>query len=226
MRLFDSRRRAPVQADVGPGFWLIEPLAVQRTIEGAMTMSERRRAEASAQLLFAPGAEGRVVVHWRSRIIGFVPAAHAGRLLAQLVDAPKKQATGSGLVVRHEDLWRVWAGPEPAAQPPPPAELGELAPETPKVLGIPIGTRGGGRAAARAKRSTTRVLTVGTHSWDVREGDVDLELLRRRLATAEPGVTLHVRIRDETVEVQLSPGQRVTLSDGTPETTEVLYPAD
>ncbi|MFC4553769.1 hypothetical protein [Georgenia faecalis] len=240
MRLFDRRRPAPVSADVGPGFWVAEASAVQHAIVSALTAAERAGAGGPATLQLSPGAEGRVVVQWRNLIVGFAPPTSAASLRRQLEAAGKAPVVLDGrVVVAPDGLWRIWAGPGEPVGPPPGAEADEIAPATSAIFGIAL--RG---PAASPRRATApapdgapsseaaaagpvgrQILEVGTHSWEVRDGvDVDLALLRRRLADAAPGATLHVRVWEEPVSIHLAPLTRVTLTDLATGSVEVLYP--
>ncbi|HLV04165.1 hypothetical protein [uncultured Georgenia sp.] len=225
MRIFDRRRRPPVPADVGAGFWVAEARGLQRAIGFALTAAERAATTAPATLQLSPGLEGRVVVQWRNHIVGFVPPAHAASLRAQLAAADGAELVVEGHVVHHDGLWRIWAGPDLPADPPPPDDDGEVEPPPTTIFGIALPGRRERRPGRRRTTAPARVLAVGSRSWEVRDGeDVDLALLRTRLAAASPGDTLHVRVWDEPVEVHLGPDARVTLTDPATGAVEVLYP--
>ena len=231
MTFFKRRRPVELEADVGEGFWLSEALGMQRSITAALTAPERGGRGTSARLEFSLGLEGRVFVTWRNIIVGFVPADHAPRLREQLAAAGKAQLLSDGQVYQHQQLWRIWAGPPLGDDPtpPPPPEDGEIEPPQPTLLGIPLphrrtaGRRAAGRSAtAGARPATRRILAVDTQSWEVREGtDLDLALLRRRLADAVPGSTIHFRLWGETISV--TPHTRVTLTDPDTGRIEVLH---
>lgn len=230
MRIFDRwRRRAQVPADVGAGFWVAEARALQRAIAFALTAAERAAATAPATLQLAPGLEDRVVVLWRNHIVGFVPPAQTGPLRAQLAAAEGVDLVVAGHVIRHDGLWRIWAGHDVPGTPPP-ADDGEVTPAPESIFGIPIPSRLRGTPPSPARRTTARsplVLGIGAQSWEVRDGeDVDLALLRRRIAAAAPGDTLNVRVWGEPVAIHLTPDTRVTLTDPATGAVEVLHPPE
>lgn len=194
---------------------------MQRVITDALSAAERREPRTTAQLRLSPGAEGRVVVLWRRVIVGFVPPAEAAQLRHQLADVGRSPLVTDGHVLRHEGLWRIWAGPGEPPGPPPPARPGELQPPPLTILGIPLRGRGSGGPPPSSRTNEAApapvwILAVGTESWEVRDGtDVDLALLRRRVAEAAPGDTVHLRIWEQTVSMHLTPEKRVTLTDPT-----------
>ncbi|MBD8063329.1 hypothetical protein [Oceanitalea stevensii] len=219
MRLFDRWRSAEVPADVGAGFWAAEAAAMQRAIVTALAGAERARSGAvPARLELSPGAEGRVVVVWRNVIVGFVPPDRAAPLRDQLAAAGKGTLVAPGSVVELGGQRRMWVGEgEPVGEPP----ADELAAPPTTIFGIHLpGTTP--RETTTARRW---VLAVGSHSWEVREGtDLDVVLLRRRLAEAAPGSTIHVLVWGEPVAIDLGSDARVTLSDPVTGEVEVLHP--
>ncbi|MDD9206622.1 hypothetical protein PU560_09120 [Georgenia sp. 10Sc9-8] len=233
MTFFKRRRPVELEADVGEGFWLTEALGMQRSITAALTAPERHGRGTSARLEFSLGLGDRVFVTWRNIIVGFVPADHAPRLRDQLAAVGKAHLLSDGRVYQHAQLWRIWAGPPLGDDPtPPPPEDGEIEPPPPSLLGIPLPHRGtagpkgrravGGVATARARPARRWILAVDTQSWEVREGsDLDLGLLRRRLADIAPGSTVHFRLWEQTISV--TPHTRVTLTDPDTGTVEVLH---
>lgn len=224
---FFSRWRAP-EVDVGMdvGFWVAEAAVMQRTI---MSLLPRRAAgTVPAHLEFAAGAEGRVAVQWHNRLIGFVPPSHEEMIRRQLAVAGSVRLVTDGEARTHGRLWRIWAGPTlPADAGPPPAPIDEIPPEPTRIFGIPMSTSPtpSSRRPARTTPAARRVLVVDHQSWEVRDGtDIDLTLLRRRIAAAEPGARLHLRVWDETVMIDLRPETRVTLTDPDTGDVEVLHP--
>lgn len=218
MRLFDRWRSAEVPADVGAGFWVAEAAAMQRAIVTALAGAERSGSAVRARVEFSPGAEGRVVVAWRNVIVGFVPPDRAAPLRDQLEAAGKGTLVAPGSVVEVGGQRRIWVGEgEPAGEPP----ADELAPPPTTIFGINLpGTTP--RETTTARRW---VLAVGSHSWEVREGtDLDVALLRRRIAEAEPGATVHVLVWGAPVAIDLGSGDRVTLTDTRTGEVEVLHP--
>lgn len=218
MRLFDRWRSAEVPADVGPGFWVAEATAMQRAIITALGAAERAHPRVPARLELSPGAEGRVVVVWRNVIVGFVPPEHAAPLRRQLEVAGKATLVSAGVVVEVGGRRRIWAGEgDPTGSPP----VDELAAPPTTIFGMNLpGT--GPRETTTARRW---VLAVGSHSWEVREGtDLDVALLRRRIAEAEPGSTIHALVWGEPVAIDLGGDARVTLTDPVTGEVEVLHP--
>ena len=141
MKLFDRWRTPEVRADVGSGLWAAEAQSMQRILRGTMTSAERRLAAVPAQLHFAAGMEGRVVVLWRNTIAGFVPGDRLADLRRQLTDAGEARLVADGEVREHAGLWRVWVGHwPPAVVPEPPVD--EIAAEPTRILGIPLTGRG------------------------------------------------------------------------------------
>lgn len=235
MGLFDRWRAPTVHMTLDDGFWVAETAAMQRAIAPLIVFDDG--GAIPAQLEFTAGAEGRVVVQWRHRFVGFVPPSHEEMIGRQIAVAGKIRLVADGEVRRHGKLWRIWAGPAvPDGAPPPPAPIDEIEPEAPTIFGIPIPARD--RPAATTRRHTPpaaprspstparrRILAVDGDSWEVRDGvDIDLSLLRRRIAAAEPGARLHLRLWEETVTIELSPQARVTITDPDSGAVEVLHP--
>ncbi|MCM3659731.1 hypothetical protein M3148_01795 [Georgenia satyanarayanai] len=218
MRLFDRWRSAEVPADVGTGFWVAEAAAMQRAIITALAGAECSRSAVPARVELSPGAEGRVVVVWRNVIVGFVPPDHAAPLRGQLAAAGKATLVAPGLVVAAGGQRRVWVG-EGAPVGEPPAD--ELAPPLTTIFGINLP----GTTPRQTTTARRWVLAVGSHSWEVREGtDLDVVLLRRRIAEAEPGATVHLLVWGEPVAIDLGSDARVTLTDPVTGEVEVLHP--
>lgn len=226
------RRPRPEPASVPEGFWCAEAEALQQVIVATLRPAKDTTGSVPAQLGLTLGAEGRVVVSWHRRIVGFVPAAHVAGLRDQLHAAGGSELAAPGYVVDHEGLWRIWLGPPwPAESGPPPLPSDELEPAPVSILGFPL--RGHRRERAQSSdasappgptRPTEWILTVGSQSWDVREGvDLDVGLLRRRIAAAALGDTLHVRIGAERVPVCLDEATRVTLERVSTGEVEVLH---
>ncbi|WP_413452596.1 hypothetical protein AA0Y32_09965 [Georgenia phoenicis] len=218
MRLFDRWRSTEVPADVGPGFWVAEAGALQRAIVTALGADARGRPEVRARLELSAGAEGRVVVVWRNVIVGFVPPDHAAPLRRQLEAAGRATLVAAGSVVRADGQWRIWLGEgTPVGEPP----ADELTPPPATIFGISL-------PATTLRETTTArrwVLAVGSHSWEVEEGtDLDVALLRRRIAEAAPSATVHVRVWGEPVAIDLGGDARVTLTDPVTGEVEVLHP--
>lgn len=263
MGFFDRWRAPQVTVALDEGFWVAETAAMQRAIV-PLTMPDDGSG-IPAQLEFTAGAEGRVVVQWRNRFVGFVPPSHEEMIGRQLAVAGKIRLVADGEVRRHGDLWRIWAGPAVAdGAPPPPPPIDEIPPETPTIFGIPIAKSdrpqttvrrrtpppapgspsssvpespalasaasaasadGAGPTASSSSRSQRWLLAVDDQSWEVRDGtDIDVPLLRRRIAEADPGARLHLRLWEETVTIELTPQARVTLTDPATGVVEVLHP--
>lgn len=238
MGFFDRWRAPEVTVALDEGFWVAETVAMQRAIVPPIIPDDG--SGIPAHLEFTAGAEGRVVVQWRNRFVGFVPPSHEEMIGRQLAVAGKIRLVADGEVRRHGDLWRIWAGPAvPDGAPPPPPPIDEIPPETPTIFGIPIAKSD--RPATTARRRTPppppsspsssvglaqqRILAVDDQSWEVRDGiDIDLPLLRRRIAEADPGARLHLRLWEETVTIELTPQARVTLTDPATGVVEVLHP--
>ncbi|WP_193311409.1 hypothetical protein [Georgenia satyanarayanai] len=218
MRLFDRWRSAEVPADIGPGFWVAEAGAMQRAIGTALGGADRSRSVVAAHLELSAGAEGRVVVVWRNVIVGFVPPDHAPPLLPQIEAAGRATVVAPGRVVERDGQLRIWAGEgEPTGRPP----TDELSPPPATIFGIAL------RGSSQRETTTARryVLAVGSQSWEVRDGaDLDVALLRRRVAEAEPGAVLHVRVWGEPVAIDLTVDSPVTLTDPATGEVEVLHP--
>lgn len=143
MRIF--RRPDPRIAQIDVGFWCAEAAALQRAITQALGRVGDRD-EVGAQLEFSAGTEGRVVVAWRRRIVGFVPADPADRLRPQLRAAAPAVLMAEGRVVHRDGLWRVWVGPPPDDALPPEYPPDELAPPPVTLLGFPWRGRAPGSA--------------------------------------------------------------------------------
>ncbi|QAY70507.1 hypothetical protein [Xylanimonas protaetiae] len=107
--------RPRVVAELRDGFVATEAPALQVSIRAALQPGERGSEPVSADLRFAPGADGRVVVLWRNRHVGFVPPSHREVLAAQVAAAGKATVQAEGCVYRDGGVRRVWVGPLPAA---------------------------------------------------------------------------------------------------------------
>lgn len=221
--------RPEVTADVGDGFWVTEATALQRSIVGALGMGERRSPPAEILLRFDSVPNGSVVVVWRNRNVGFVPSSHASSLREQLSAAHPAKLTVRGDLYQHDGLWRLWAGPRSESDPPAPDPgIDTMAAPPVTILGIPVSGRSGQTSSDRVapdRVAAPWILTVGTDSWDVRDGvDLDLAVLRSRIAAADDGSTIHVRLWDTSLAIALTPGTRVTLTPPGGGPVEVLYP--
>lgn len=216
------RRAEPRAADVGVGFVAAEAPALQASIVGTLSADERRHDEVATTVQFARGTQGRVVVVWRNRNVGFAPAAAAPGLLAQLDRAGRAGLVAPATVRRDGEFWRVVVGGEPGAGAPLRAH-DELEPPPFTLFGVPLGDRLQRRQRVQ-EPATTWVLTIDDDSWDVRDGvDADLSALRARIASSAGRGTLHLRIGDDRVAVRLADGARVELT-GPDGSVEVLHP--
>ena len=112
------RARRPAPADLTVGFWVAEAVAMQRSIEAALAPWERADGPFPVDLSFEAGPDGRVLVVWRNRIVGFAPDAAAPALLDRLADGPAALGV-RGELYRHGSVRRLWAGPRPASGLPP-----------------------------------------------------------------------------------------------------------
>jgi hypothetical protein len=124
---------------VGSGFVALEAPALQATIRSAFVTGEGSGPMA-VELTFTPGADGRVVVVWRNRIVGFVPDPHAAVLRRQLDASDRAHVVADGRVYDDGTWWRVWVGPDPDGElPVPDAGYDELAPPIPSIFGFSLG---------------------------------------------------------------------------------------
>lgn len=214
---------------------------MQQMIAGTRSSGERRLAVVPARLRFTAGIEGRVVVLWRNTIVGFVPEDRAGDLRRQLTEAGAAHLVADGEVRGHSGLWRVWVGSWPDGPVPAPA-ADEIVPAPTRIFGIPVSGRAvpapatspvgpapepghDARSGEPAAPGDRWILAVGTDSWEVRDGaDLDVGLLRRRIADGVPGATIHLRLWQETVSIHLAEHTRVTLTDPATGAVDVLYP--
>lgn len=140
MSPFLSRHHAPpVTADVGEGFVATEAPAMQQAIRSALRSGEGKASPIAVEVQFRPGAAERVVVEWRNRFVGFVPASHLAGLRGQMASAGRATLTGVGRVYHDGTYWRVWVG-RPPADGFPAVEAGydELAEPAPSIFGIPL----------------------------------------------------------------------------------------
>lgn len=245
MRFFSRKKQDVVRAELVDGFWAAEAEAMQTVIVGSMWRAEKKREVVDAELEFFGGAEGRVVVVWRNRFVGFVPPERAPELRAQIDALPDAKIVADGQVRPHSGAWRVWVGPPWRGESPPPLPADELEPTPPSIFGIQLSGRDA-KGIFRRPQPTPRtastspptktpepagagprrwILAIDRQSWEVREGiDLDVALLRRRVAAAAVGDTLHLRIGEEPVTVELHADTRITLIDGTGEDVEQLHP--
>ena len=115
-RFRSGRRRAA--ADLAAGFWAAEAVAMQRSIEAALAPWERADGPFPVELALEAGPDGRVLVVWRNRIVGFAPDAAAPALLDRLAEGPVA-LTVRGDLFRHGSVRRLWVGPRPASGLPP-----------------------------------------------------------------------------------------------------------
>lgn len=227
MRLF--RRPRTVTADIHEGFWCAEADALQRTIVTSLRSAAGSSSGIPVDLELTPGVQGRIVVSWRRRIVGFVPAAHARELSNQLSAAAPAPLVSHGEVVLYAGLWRIWVGPPwPEMTAPPDLPVDEMAPPPLSILGVPLRGRNRGEPAAAeplpAEAATDWLLSVGVQSWDIRDGvDLDVALLRSRVAAAASGDVLHVRVGEERVTISLDSATRVTLQPLRGGAVEVLH---
>lgn len=148
LRFWQRRRAEPVTAELAHGFWASEALALQRSILMCLTAFEKRNGGVDARVQFTAGAEGRVVVLWQNRIVGFVPPDHVESLHAQLGEAAPGVLVAPGRIREYKDAWRVWIGPEwdggrddggDAGGPEEPID--ELGPPQATILGVPLKRR-------------------------------------------------------------------------------------
>lgn len=230
---FLGRRRRAVELELSAGFWVSEASALQRTIASVPGISPSRTEALGVQLALEPGRDGRVAIFAHNRLVGFAPPDVAAELLQALSDATTGRLTTPGQIRRHGTLWRVWAGPAPAASaawPDPPSDV--LEPEGLRIFGIPLGERDGARSGEIRSDAAPRgssapghpakpvwTLRVGDDSWDLADGvDLDVERLRTRVLAAEPGARLHLRIWGDPVTIPVDGVTPVTLtpSDGSP----------
>ncbi len=212
------RRAEARTADVGEGFVATEAPALQATIVGTLSATERRTDAVATTVRFERGASGRVVVVWRNRNVGFAPAEAVPGLLAQLGAAGRAGLAAPATVLRDGGVWRVRVGPPPAARTGL-ATADELEPPPYTVFGVPLGARfqpaapGPGQVDGAGVRRPVWVLAVDDDSWDVRDGlDADLVSLRERIAASAGRGTVHLRLGDDVVELRLGEGARVTLT--------------
>ncbi|MGO1316247.1 MAG: hypothetical protein ACTMIR_04315 [Cellulomonadaceae bacterium] len=213
-RLRRSGPDAPV--DLDEGFWLSEAAAFQSMIVSVPGVTRRRTEPLPVLLVFEAGRTGRVAGATHNRIVGLLPGGETS-LCGHVRSGQRVQVAGQ--LRRHGGLWRVWAGPEPRGSWPEPA-TDELEPEEPRIFGIPVGRRDQRRSP---QRSAPWALHVGVDSWDVPAEELDR--VRGRIAQAEPGARVHLRIGGGvTVPILLDGVTRVTLTapDGGP--VEQLHP--
>ncbi len=130
----------PVTADVGTGFVATEAPALQTAIKSALHVRETKDVPVPAELTFSAGAVERVVVAWRNRYVGFVPATHLALMRGQLVAAGSAPLVADGEVYWDGQWWRVWVGPQREADDLPRVGISydELAPQPPSIFGFPI----------------------------------------------------------------------------------------
>ncbi|MCG7286268.1 hypothetical protein MHY85_09830 [Cellulomonas sp. ACRRI] len=134
-------RRTVVAAEVPSGFHAAEARALQVALTQVLTGVERAAGRAvPVDVVLEAGRDGAVVVVCRNRVVGFVPAPHAGGLRAQVDRAGRRaHVVAPGTVVRDDGLWRVWVGPEPTGGVPPvPDGLDTLPEPQPTILGVPL----------------------------------------------------------------------------------------
>lgn len=140
MSIFGGRRPEPVPAELGDGFWITEAPALQRTIRNALKSRERSKPTVPAELTFEPG-RGRVVAIWRNQLVGFVPDERSADLQRQLDLAGRARLTGPAEVHQVAGEWRIWAGPWPQDELPPPYPAGRIAPAPRQIFGIQLNDR-------------------------------------------------------------------------------------
>lgn len=136
-RFRTSRRPAP--ADLAEGFWAAEAVAMQRPIQAALAAWERGDGPFPVELSLEAGPDGRVLVIWRNRIVGFAPDDAAPAVLAQLAAGPTA-LTVHGDLHRHGSVRRLWVGPRPASGtlPVPDPGLDHLAAPPVTVFGLRV----------------------------------------------------------------------------------------
>lgn len=130
----------PVTADVGTGFVATEAPALQTAIKSALRAGETKGHALPAELSFSAGAAERVVVSWRNRYVGFVPATHLASMRGQVVAAGHAPLVAAGEVYWDGQWWRVWVGPAREADDIPRVgpSYDELAPQPPSIFGFPL----------------------------------------------------------------------------------------
>ncbi|WP_168216891.1 hypothetical protein [Cellulomonas sp. Y8] len=134
-------RRPTVAADLPAGFHAAEARALQVALTGVLSAVERAAdAPVPVDLAFEAGRDDALVVLCRNRVVGFVPAAYADGLRAQVAAAGRRaHLVAPGRVVRDGGLRRVWVGPEPeGGLPPVPDGLDTLPEPQPTILGVPL----------------------------------------------------------------------------------------
>ncbi|MPV51324.1 MULTISPECIES: hypothetical protein [unclassified Pseudactinotalea] len=144
LRFWRRHRAEPMAAELAQGFWASDAVGLQRAILSLLSAVDRRRGGLSGRVEFTAGAEGRVVVVWGNRIVGFVPPAHAGSLHAQLGEADPAALVADASIRRYEENWRVWVGPEwggGGGEGGPEEPIDELDAPPPTILGIPTKRR-------------------------------------------------------------------------------------
>jgi hypothetical protein len=137
------------------GFVAAEAPALQVAILAALGGLRRGNSTVPAELAFTRGAEGRVVIVWRNRFVGFVPLSHEDLLLAQVKAAGASGLTTQGQLYFDGELWRVWVGPTPDAMPQPEPGMDELPPPATTIFGFVVPATVLGRRDAAQRRPRT-----------------------------------------------------------------------
>jgi len=128
----------PRHAEVGVGFVAAEAPALQVAILAALGGMQRGHPTVVAELAFTRGAEGRVVIVWHNRFVGFVPQSHEDLLLAQVQAAGANGLTTQGQFYYDGTLWRVWVGPPPDGMPEPEPGMDELPSPATTIFGFVV----------------------------------------------------------------------------------------
>jgi len=145
----------PRHAEVGIGFVASEAPALQVAILAALAGLQRGHQTVAAELAFSRGAEGRVVIVWRNRFVGFVPQTHEDLLLAQVKAAGTSGLTTEGQLYYDGELWRVWVGPPPDTMPQPEPGMDELPPPATTIFGFIVPATVLGRRDPAQRRPRT-----------------------------------------------------------------------
>lgn len=133
--------RPRVDAEVATGFHAAEARALQTALTGLLAAVERAAGEpVPVTLELDEGRDGVPVLVCRNRVVGFVPAEHAGPLRAQRQAAGRRaRLVVPGRLVPDGALWRVWVGPVPAGGvPAAPDGIDALPAPQQTVLGVPL----------------------------------------------------------------------------------------
>lgn len=136
------RRRTLPVAEVAHGFVAAEAAAHAPALEAMLGRPSPGKPPVGLDVELEAGLGGRVVVSAANRNVGFVPAAAAAGLWAQLhglAAAGQRRARlgHQGEAFVHDGEWRVWVGPLPRPQV---LEIpsDEVAPQAPAIGGIQL----------------------------------------------------------------------------------------